>query len=272
MAHETDVGGMDFASWSPKAREVFQEGLRIPCVKLVDRGEMREDVLEMILTASRLPALLGLDIRAFIATLNVARGSRRRARGALWRRRSERAVMARWSWPLKARLRARLARAAGRRLPRLRLPRARRARERLYKIDLVATKRGDAADARLQRLEPAGAGLHQLHARRPRTAAVTGAVLPTLAYDMPWNEGAMAPVEIVAPDGLLCTAQHPAPVGAATVEAIWVVCNAVTLALNKLLGCVAGTRTARRACSCRRDGDVQHRRASTSTASGSACT
>jgi N-methylhydantoinase B len=36
-AHETDVGGMDFASWSPKAREVFQEGMRIPCVKLVDR-------------------------------------------------------------------------------------------------------------------------------------------------------------------------------------------------------------------------------------------
>ena len=72
-AHETDVGGMDFASWSPKAREVFQEGMRIPCVKLLDRGELREDVLEMILAASRLPGSLGLDIRAFIATLNVAR-------------------------------------------------------------------------------------------------------------------------------------------------------------------------------------------------------
>ncbi|HEY5082062.1 MAG TPA: hydantoinase B/oxoprolinase family protein [Bauldia sp.] len=72
-AHETDVGGMDFASWSPKAREVFQEGSRIPCVKLIDRGELRHDVLEMIVTASRLPSQLGLDIRAFIATVNVAR-------------------------------------------------------------------------------------------------------------------------------------------------------------------------------------------------------
>ncbi len=26
MAHETDVGGMDFASWSPRAREIYQEG------------------------------------------------------------------------------------------------------------------------------------------------------------------------------------------------------------------------------------------------------
>ena len=34
---------------------------------------MREDVLEMIVTASRLPDQLGLDIRAFIATVNVAR-------------------------------------------------------------------------------------------------------------------------------------------------------------------------------------------------------
>jgi len=72
-AHETDVGGMDFASWCPKAREVHQEGIRIPCVKLIDRGELREDVLEMIVTASRLPDALGLDIRAFIATVNVAR-------------------------------------------------------------------------------------------------------------------------------------------------------------------------------------------------------
>src|SRR5262249_60298502 len=71
--HVTDIGGMDFASWSPKARDARQEGLRIPCVKLVEQGELREDILEMILTATRLPAQLGLDFRAFIATINVAR-------------------------------------------------------------------------------------------------------------------------------------------------------------------------------------------------------
>jgi len=31
----TDIGGMDFASWSPNARDARQEGLRIPCVRLV---------------------------------------------------------------------------------------------------------------------------------------------------------------------------------------------------------------------------------------------
>ena len=73
MAHQTDVGGMDFASWCPKAREVFQEGLRIPAVRLVEQGEVRQDILDFILGASRLPDQLGLDLSAFVATINVAR-------------------------------------------------------------------------------------------------------------------------------------------------------------------------------------------------------
>ncbi len=59
---------------------------------------------------------------------------------------------------------------------------------------------------------------------------------------MQWNEGALAPVEIVAPDGLVCTAMHPAPVGSATVEAIWVTANATMLALNKMLMCADAYR------------------------------
>lgn len=68
MAHETDVGGMDFASWCPQAREVWQEGIRLPGVKLVEGDVIRQDVLDLILSVSRLPAPLGLDLRAMIAT------------------------------------------------------------------------------------------------------------------------------------------------------------------------------------------------------------
>ena len=39
----------------------------------------------------------------------------------------------------------------------------------------------------------------------------------------------------MAPDGLICTAQFPAPVGSATVEAVWVVANATMMGLNKML-------------------------------------
>ena len=34
-AHQVDVGGMDFASWCPKAKDVYQEGIRVAGLKLV---------------------------------------------------------------------------------------------------------------------------------------------------------------------------------------------------------------------------------------------
>jgi N-methylhydantoinase B len=235
MAHETDVGGMDFASWCPGAYEVFQEGLRLPAVKLVDCGEVREDVLDLILNASRLPAALGLDISAFIATLNVARD---RVATLAERYGADRLgeSMARMVAGSEARLRHRLSELPDARIRACDFLEHDGHQNRLYKVDVVLDKRGDSL-----RLDFSGsseqapgfinctrAGLH---------GGVMGALLPTLAFDIPWNEGLMAVAEIVAPDGLVCTARHPAPVGAATVEAVWVVCNAVASALNKLLGC-----------------------------------
>jgi N-methylhydantoinase B len=232
-AHETDVGGMDFASWSPKAREVYQEGLRIPCVKLLDRGELREDVLDMILTASRLPGSLGLDIRAFIATLNVARA---RVTDLLtcYGAATVTAAIARMIDTTETRMRERL-----RALP----DGVFRASDylehdghtnRLYKLDVKLEKRGDAMSLDFSGSSPQAPGFIN-STRSGLAGAVSGSVLPTLAYDMQWNEGALLPVEIIAPDGLVCTATFPAPVGSATVETIWVTGNAIMLALNKML-------------------------------------
>lgn len=234
-AHETDVGGMDFASWSPKARSVYQEGMRIPCVKLVDQGVLREDVLDMILTASRLPAQLGLDIRAFVATVNVARErltSLVRRYGA----QTIRYVMQRMIEASKKRLQERL----------LQLPdgdfHAQDFLEhdghenRLYKIDVRLQKRGDRLRFDFSGSSAQAPGFINC-TRAGLMGGVTGGLFPTLAYDIPWNQGLLDCCEVVAPDGLVCTATFPAPVGSATVEAIWVVSNAVNAVLNKLLGC-----------------------------------
>jgi N-methylhydantoinase B len=233
MAHETDVGGMDFASWCPGATEVYQEGLRIPAVKLVDRGEVREDVLEMILAASRLPAALGLDIRAFIATLNVAR---------------DRLVslFARYGAGQAGRVMRRMIdeseRATRRRLAELPdgTVRVRDFLEhdghenRLYTVDLVATKTGDQLVLDFSGSSRQAPGF--INATRSGLAGgVTGALIPTLGFGIPWNAGLLRPVRIEAPDGLICTAQHPAPVGSATVETIWVVTNVMQRALNLFL-------------------------------------
>ncbi|MFZ1995027.1 MAG: hydantoinase B/oxoprolinase family protein, partial [Solirubrobacteraceae bacterium] len=235
MAHETDVGGMDFASWCPGAREVYQEGLRMPVVKLVDRGELRDDVMEMILAASRLPALLELDLRAFIATVNVAY---ERVVELMKRFGAEalEAAMARMIEDSAQRLRHRLAELPDATVRAVDFLEHDGHEDHLYRIEVVMEKLGDSMTLDFSGSSPQAPGFVNC-TRAGLHGGVMGAVLPTLAFDIPWNEGLMAPVAIVAPDGLVCTARHPAPVGAATVEAVWVVCNAVALALNKLLGC-----------------------------------
>jgi N-methylhydantoinase B len=235
MAHETDMGGMNFASWCPAATEVYQEGLRIPAVKLVDGGEVRDDVLEMILAASRLPGALGLDIRAFIATLNVARdrlASLFRVYGA-----SEvSAVMNRMIADSEQAARDRLAAVPDGTVHVRDFLEHDGHRNRLYTIDLVAAKKGNTLALDFAGSSPQAPGF--INATRAGLAGgVTGALIPTLGFGIPWNAGLLRPVTITAPDGLICTARHPAPVGSATVETIWTVTNVVQRALNTFLAC-----------------------------------
>ena len=73
-AHHSDVGGMMPGSM-PLATEIFQEGLRIPPVKLIRNNEMNEDILELILANVRTPEERRGDLGAQIAAHRV--GERR---------------------------------------------------------------------------------------------------------------------------------------------------------------------------------------------------
>ncbi len=70
-AHHSDVGGMSPGSM-PVAREIFQEGLIIPPIKLVRRGAMVNDVLALLLANVRTPDEREGDIAAQIAANRVA--------------------------------------------------------------------------------------------------------------------------------------------------------------------------------------------------------
>ena len=71
-AHQAYIGGMSPGSM-PTSTEIYQEGLIIPPIKIVERGELRRDLEELYLRQSRTPELLALDLRAFIAGHNVAK-------------------------------------------------------------------------------------------------------------------------------------------------------------------------------------------------------
>jgi N-methylhydantoinase B/oxoprolinase/acetone carboxylase alpha subunit/N-methylhydantoinase A/oxoprolinase/acetone carboxylase beta subunit len=70
-AHHSDVGGISPGSM-PLAQEVFQEGLIIPPIKLVRRGEICQDVMALILANVRTPIEREGDLSAQIASNRVA--------------------------------------------------------------------------------------------------------------------------------------------------------------------------------------------------------
>ena len=68
IAHHSDIGGKVAGSESADCTSIFQEGLRIPPVKLLDAGELCPDVLAFVLLNSRTPREREGDLRAQIAT------------------------------------------------------------------------------------------------------------------------------------------------------------------------------------------------------------
>ncbi|MFC4987713.1 hydantoinase B/oxoprolinase family protein [Saliphagus infecundisoli] len=71
-AHHADVGGATPGSMPAGATEIYEEGLRIPGVRLVRGGEMDEDLLETVLANVRDPEERRADLRAQIAATDRA--------------------------------------------------------------------------------------------------------------------------------------------------------------------------------------------------------
>jgi N-methylhydantoinase B len=65
QAHQGDTGGKDPGGFSVDATDLFQEGMMIPGVKLVHRGQKRRDIVDMIVRNNRFPSFAG-DIAAMI--------------------------------------------------------------------------------------------------------------------------------------------------------------------------------------------------------------
>ncbi|MDK2372412.1 MAG: hydantoinase B/oxoprolinase family protein [Candidatus Korarchaeota archaeon] len=74
-AHHVDVGGMVPGSISGSAKELIQEGLVLPPLKIVRKGQLDISVLNLILSNVRVPRYTRGDLKAQIAALNV--GERR---------------------------------------------------------------------------------------------------------------------------------------------------------------------------------------------------
>jgi N-methylhydantoinase B len=72
FGHQSDIGGKVPGSMPIDATNIFQEGVRIPPVKIVKKGVYNEELVKLVLHQSRTPAWCAADLNALIASCRVA--------------------------------------------------------------------------------------------------------------------------------------------------------------------------------------------------------
>ena len=214
-AHHADVGGMTPGSM-PIAREIYQEGLIIPPVKLVKAGRMDQDLLDMILANVRTPQERLGDLQAQIAANQ--RGEKRLLELA-WRYGREEVVEAMQQLLAYTERTTRHLLAC--------LP------DGTYRfsdwldddgvvnepvmITAAVTIEGDSA-----RVDFSGSAQQRMGSVNAVYAitlsAVTYVFRCLLGLDVPDNAGCMAPITVIAPPGTVVNALPPAAVAGGNVE------------------------------------------------------
>ncbi|KAJ3439178.1 putative 5-oxoprolinase (eurofung)-related [Anaeramoeba flamelloides] len=70
-AHWTEVGGANAGSWSTDTREIYAEGLQFPCIKLYNKGQANEALIELIEANVRFPKETIGDMNAQIGSIKL---------------------------------------------------------------------------------------------------------------------------------------------------------------------------------------------------------
>ncbi|TAK33169.1 MAG: hydantoinase B/oxoprolinase family protein [Chloroflexota bacterium] len=231
-AHHADVGGISPGSM-PMSTEIFQEGLIIPPLKLVENGMIQESLLKLICRNVRTPAERRGDLSAQLAAQRIGQ---RRLREILLRYGVDSAAehmngLLEYS--------ERLARATVQKIPdgRYRFvddldddgqsdePVPISVEIRVAGEEMIIDFTGSAA----QRLGCVNAVL------AVTKSAVAYVVRCLLGEGVPTNDGSLAPVHVIAPEGTVVNPLPPAAVAAGNVETSQRIVDAILGALAQAL-------------------------------------
>jgi N-methylhydantoinase B len=230
--HQPDIGGMDPGGFSIRAVDTYQEGLRIPIVKLVERGRLREDLLRWVLNQVRDP-MVGLDLKAQIAANEAGR---ERLLGLVRRYGADRvrATMEGSIAFTRDRLRERLRRLPDGEWTEVQFIDHDGHTDAIYRVMLTLTKEGERIRLDFGGTSPQARGLINcteggLH------AGVLTALYILLCHDLPWNRGVLDCLDITAPPASVVNCAMPMPCAMATISAVIVVIDCVFRAMSRCL-------------------------------------
>jgi len=217
-AHHADVGGMYAGSMGP-CREIYQEGLRIPPVRIARGGEIDPDMLALVLSNVRTPAEREGDLTAQIGASRI--GSQRLLEmvGKYGMRKVEK-YMAHLLDYSERLMRAELAK----------LPAGEFAAEDCLDDDGVSNRPVNirvtlCLDPKRRRAEVDFTGSDpQVDGSINAVYAITWSAVfyvfrCLLKEDAPATAGSMRPIRVIAPPGTVVNSQPPAAVAGGNVEA-----------------------------------------------------
>lgn len=233
LCHHLDVGGMSPGSYAAGATEVYQEGLRIPPVKLFEGGRRNEALWTLIGQNVRQKATVMGDLQSQIASLGVGAEAIRRL-AAKYGASTLRAAAAQLLDASEAAMRDCI-----RRIPDgvyefedfldddgIETDKPVRIHARITVADdrMIVDLSGSAPEVR----GPINATLGS------SSSAVYFAVVAAADRPIVPNAGCYRPIEIIAPEGLIVSARHPAPV-AHRIAPCHVLLNVLFGALSKAI-------------------------------------
>ena len=230
FVHVSDIGAMNPGGFAPDAQDIFTEGFSSPGIKIIDRGELRQDLWDTILNMVRSPEMVALDLRSMIACNNVAR-ERMLALIDKYGTKTVDEACAALINQSEVKLRERL-----RELPNGRWQSRQylEVKGEIYKVLLTMTKQDDTLTFDFTGSSPQS----KYSVNCSKWASLGGLfapLFPLLCYDIVWNEGAIRPIKMIAPEGTIVNCARPAPVSVATVGAIQSVNNAACSTIGKML-------------------------------------
>ncbi|MEW6182102.1 MAG: hydantoinase B/oxoprolinase family protein [Bacillota bacterium] len=231
LAHHVDIGGMAPGSMSTAATEIFQEGIRIPPVKISSRGRLNTDLLRLLACNVRTADEFYSDIQAQLSA-NEAGGSRIMELAEKWGTNMLRFYMEEIINYAERRFRAAL-----REIPR-----------GLYSFsdflegdgitpDQIKIAAGVEVSEKGVRVDFTGTSPQvrgPVNATRGVTlACVYFAVKAVADPDLPSSEGIARVVEVITPQGSLVNPAFPAPVAHANINTAQRIADVILGALSQ---------------------------------------
>jgi len=229
--HAIDVGGPTAGQVQVDAVDIHGEQPLIGPVKVYEGGRFRKDVENTYLKNSRLPDILGLDLRAKVAAVQSIRRRMLEAFGEFGRQTVLDAMEDVIDYT-DGRLRARLAE----------LPDGTwRHRgfiefaDDIYECRVTLDKQGDTLHFDFS--DSDGQAPAVINCAYPGlVGGVLASVMVYLCWDMPWSPaGVLRRLEIESRPGTVVHAEYPAGVSKSTTTSIWEVRNLASIVIGKML-------------------------------------